>query len=50
MIEGYMQKNGYEEDFEFDWVIKKAQRLREMNPNIDSNEEEKNGVNNDNSA
>lgn len=44
-----MQKNGLEDDQEYDWVIKKAQKLREMNPNGDPNEEEKNGVANDNS-
>lgn len=32
LFESLMQKNGYEDDGEFDWVIKKQMKLRELHP------------------
>ena len=33
LFEGFLHKNGWEEDFEYDWVIKKDQKIKELNPN-----------------
>lgn len=36
LFENHMSKNGWDENFEFDWVIRKAQKLRELNPNLEN--------------
>ncbi|CDW90770.1 casein kinase i [Stylonychia lemnae] len=40
MLEGYLQKNGYDDDQNFDWVLRRQQKVRDLNPQLAIQEEE----------
>ena len=43
LFESLMQKNGWDENSELDWVSRKAQQIRELNPE-NNNEENKDHI------